>query len=166
VAGVCFAAAVAGWWPRLAAWFPFSDSTRGGQVAAGLSREYLLAAGGDRVGRWPWSTDAGSSARVTGDVVWNDTLQTGYLRFEGLEPNDPARHQYQLWIVDASRDDRYPVDGGVFDAPKASGQLVVPIRAAVPVREPAAFVVTLEKSGGAVVSSREHVVAIARTAGR
>jgi len=34
----------------------------------------------------------------------------------------------------------------------------------VPVREPLAFVVTVEKPGGAVVSGRERVVAVARPA--
>jgi hypothetical protein len=39
---------------------------------------------------------------------------------------------------------------------------VIPVRASVPVREPLAFVVTVEKPGGAVVSARERVVAVAR----
>ena len=42
--------------------------------------------------------------------------------------------------------------------------VVIPVRSAVPVREPLAFVVTLEKPGGAVVSGRERVVAVARPA--
>jgi hypothetical protein len=162
VAGACFAAAVAGWWPRLVAWPPFDSASRVGQLNAELSREHLLASGGSRVGPWPWSTGGGGTTTVSGDVVWDGARQTGYLQFVGLEPNDPARHQYQLWIVDATRDDRYPVDGGVFDVRTTSGPVVIPIRAAVPVRNPVAFVVTLERAGGSVVSSREHVVAHAR----
>ena len=67
-------------------------------------------------------------------------------------------------MVDAARDERYPVDGGVFDVPATAGQVVIPVRATVPVREPLAFVVTVEKPGGAVVSGRERVVAVARPA--
>ena len=99
---------------------------------------------------------------MTGDVVWDNAQQVGFLTFTGLEPNDSRRHQYQLWIVDAARDERYPVDGGVFDVPATAGPVVIPVRATVPVREPLAFVVTVEKPGGAVVSGRERVVAVAR----
>ena len=42
--------------------------------------------------------------------------------------------------------------------------VVIPVRATVPVREPLAFVVTVEEPGGAVVSGRERVVAVARPA--
>jgi hypothetical protein len=45
----------------------------------------------------------------------------------------------------------------------ARGPVVIPVRAAVPVREPVAFVVTVERPGGTVVSAREHVVAVARS---
>jgi hypothetical protein len=41
----------------------------------------------------------------------------GVMRLRGLLANDPAVAQYQLWIFDAERDDRFPVDGGVFDVP-------------------------------------------------
>jgi anti-sigma-K factor RskA len=97
---------------------------------------------------------------VTGDVVWDPVTQRGFLHFAGLAPNDPAIHQYQIWIFDAGRDKRYPVDGGVFDVPANAGEVIIPIRAALMVRKPAAFAVTLEKPGGVVVSGREHVVAL------
>jgi hypothetical protein len=160
-AGLCLALALAGWWPRLVAQFPLDSASRAGQLSAELSRERMLASGDGRVGRWPWSI-AVANRGASGDVVWDGASQRGYLRFEGLEPNDPARLRYQLWIQDATRDARYPVDGGVFDVPRTPGAVVVPIHAAVPVREPVAFVVTLEEAGGAVVSSRERVVAAAR----
>jgi hypothetical protein len=100
---------------------------------------------------------------VTGDVVWDPATQRGFLHFAGLAPNDPAMHQYQIWIFDAGRDKRYPVDGGVFDVPANAGEVVIPIRASLMVRKPAAFAVTLEKPGGVVVSGREHVVALGAT---
>ena len=103
-----------------------------------------------------------AAAGVTGDVVWDPTSQRGFIRFVGLMPNDPAVHQYQIWIFDANRDQRYPVDGGVFDIPANRSEVVVPIHAAVPVGLAKAFAVTVEKPGGVVVSSREHVVALAQ----
>jgi anti-sigma-K factor RskA len=127
-----------------------------------MSRDHLLASGDGRVGHWPWTAGLGGAAGVAGDVVWDRATQSGYLRFENLAPNDPARHQYQLWIVDAARDDRFPVDGGVFDVPPVSGPVVIPVRAKIPVREPSAFVVTLEPTGGVVVSERQRVITVAR----
>jgi len=104
-----------------------------------------------------------AAAGVTGDVVWDPITQRGFLHFAGLAPNDPAMHQYQIWIFDAGRDKRYPVDGGVFDVPANTSEVVIPIRASLMVRKPAAFAVTLEKTGGVVVSGREHVVALGQT---
>jgi hypothetical protein len=101
-----------------------------------------------------------AGAGVTGDVVWDPDTQRGYMHFAGLAANDPAVRQYQLWIFDGDRDQRYPVDGGVFDVPSTGGEVVIPIRAALMVRKPAAFAVTLEKPGGAVVSGREHIVVL------
>jgi Anti-sigma-K factor rskA len=101
-----------------------------------------------------------AAAGVTGDVVWDPVTQRGFLRFVGLAPNDPAVHQYQLWIFDGGRDQRYPVDGGVFDIPANAAEVVVPIHAALPVLSAKAFAVTVEKPGGVVVSGREHVVVL------
>lgn len=104
-----------------------------------------------------------AAAGVTGDVVWDPVTQRGFLHFSGLQANDPAVHQYQIWIFDAGRDKRYPVDGGVFDVPANSSDVVIPIRAALIVRKPAAFAVTLEKPGGVVVTDRQHVLALGAT---
>jgi anti-sigma-K factor RskA len=92
-----------------------------------------------------------------GDVVWNPERGEGYLRLVGIEPNDPREFQYQLWIVDATRDERYPVDGGVFDVPSDCAEVIVPIRAALPVGSAALFAVSVEKPGGVVVSDRRFV---------
>jgi hypothetical protein len=96
------------------------------------------------------------------DVVWDPRTQQGVLRFVGLKPNDPSQHQYQLWIFDGDRDQRYPVDGGVFDVPPNVDRVLVPIHAALRVHTAKAFAVTIEKPGGVVVSGREHVVAIGK----
>jgi Anti-sigma-K factor rskA len=106
------------------------------------------------------ATKEPAAAGMTGDVVWDPATQRGFLHFAGLAANDPAVHQYQIWIFDAARDKRYPVDGGVFDVPANATEVVIPIRAALMVLKPAAFAVTVEKPGGVVVSGREHVVAL------
>jgi anti-sigma-K factor RskA len=108
----------------------------------------------------PWTPvdAAGKFGRVTGEVVWDEATQRGYMRFRGLPVNDPAREQYQLWIVDG-RDGRYkhPVDGGVFDC-AAESECRVPIDAKLPVRDATTFVLTAEQPGGVVVSDGPFLV--------
>lgn len=128
-------------------------------------REKLLASEGSARAEWtPTKDPLGKSA--TGEVVWNKEQQKGTMRFKGLAKNDPTRAQYQLWIFDKTRDEKYPVDGGVFDVDSETGDVIVPIRATLPVNTPVLFAVTLEKPGGVVVSKREHIVVTAKmTAG-
>ena len=99
--------------------------------------------------------------QMSGEVVWSDERQEGYMTLSGLPANDPAAKQYQLWIVDPARDER-PVDGGVFDIAAGTGTAVVPIRNPLAVSNPQAFVITLEQPGGVVVSKQEVVVALAK----
>lgn len=97
-----------------------------------------------------------------GELVWSDTMQKGVMILERIPVNDPAKEQYQLWIVDSDRDDTHPVDGGVFDIPvSAEGKVYIPIDAKLPVDEPGVFVITLEQPGGVVVSKQDRVIAIA-----
>lgn len=97
---------------------------------------------------------------MTGDVIWSDELQEGYMKLASLPANDPAINQYQLWIVDPSRDEE-PVDGGVFDVPAGQDSAIIPIRTPLLVSKPQAFLITLEKPGGVVVSQKEVKVALA-----
>jgi len=103
----------------------------------------------------------GASEKGAGDVVWDPRRQQGYLRLRGFVANDPSRSRYQLWIFDAARDDRYPVDGGVFDVPAGRDEVVIPMHPALPVSRAVAFAITVERPGGAVVSAREKLVAFA-----
>ena len=98
--------------------------------------------------------------KPSGELVWNNPGQNGFLVIDGLPANDPSREQYQLWIFDKKRDQRYPVDGGVFDV--AAGKTVIPIRARLAVEEPTLFAVTLEQPGGVVVSDRSRLVWVAK----
>jgi len=126
-------------------------------------RARLLAANHHLIQRaWrPGGDPAG--LQVSGDVVWDPASQTGYMRFVGLRRNEPNAEQYQLWIFDATRDERYPVDGGVFDVTGARAGDVIPIKAKLPIGVPLIFAVTIERRGGVVVSDRERVAAIANT---
>jgi anti-sigma-K factor RskA len=99
-----------------------------------------------------WATPAEAAyAEVSGDVIWSDGAQQGFMRLRGMPVNDPAVAQYQLWIVDPERGEQ-PVDGGVFDIPTGSGEVIVPIDSKLAVGEPTVFAITLEQPGGVVVS--------------
>ena len=162
-AAACAALAVIGWWPRL-------DNEREIDVLSQASadmetvmsaRERLLARADVMQRDWKPTEDPAGRG-VTGDVIWDPESQVGYMRFRGLPTNNPEQMQYQLWIFDATRGDQYPVDGGVFNIPPTStGEVVVPILAKLPVRNPALFAVTIEKPGGVVVSARERIVVVA-----
>ena len=159
LAAVATVLAVLGWWPRLEE-FEAGVAAAGGfeQWRAERARTRLLATPG--AGHWAWG---GVSEMASGDVVWDGHAQRGFLRLHGFVPNDPKRAQYQLWIFDAARDDRYPVDGGVFDVPPGHDEIIVPMHPTLAVSRPVAFAITVERPGGVVVSGREKVVAFAKT---
>lgn len=122
-------------------------------------RSALLAEADDAV-LLPWSPPtAPGFENVRGDVVWSDSRQQGYLRLAGMPVNDPARSQYQLWIVDQDRD-THPVDGGVFDV-TSTGEVLIPIQARLAVDDPTAFAITEEQPGGVVVSAGPLLVVAA-----
>lgn len=125
------------------------------------ARARLLATAKD-VTTLAWTATEDPAAKgVRGDVVWSESSQRGYMRFVGLAPNDKSARQYQLWIFDKARDDKYPIDGGVFDV-SPDGEVIVPIVAKIHVDDPALFAVTIERPGGVVVSKREHIVVVAK----
>lgn len=154
--------ALAGWWPRLQMG---GDPVVETQVASTLEqeRQSLLAQQGVMQRTWQTTQDPVASG-VTGDVVWDPRTQNGYLRFRGLQANNSDELQYQLWIFDGTRDERYPVDGGVFDIPPGQSEVIIPITAKLAIRNPAMFAVTIEKPGGSVVSSRDRIVVLAPVA--
>ncbi len=131
--------------------------SRGAQL-----RDSLLNADSALV-RLAWASLGDSSALgATGDVVWSASAQQGVMRIAGLLPNDRRRYQYQLWIFDKTRDERYPVDGGVFDIPEGAHEVFVPIDARLPVGEAVMFAITIEPPGGVVVSTRERIALLAK----
>jgi len=96
---------------------------------------------------------------VTGDVVWNDELEQGYLRFVGLDVNDPDVEQYQVWVID-ERGMEQKVSGGVFNA-TAQGEVIVPIDPGIDVGRVALFAVTVEEPGGTWVPDLRRRVVVA-----
>ena len=152
----------------LTGWNPFggpSPSSGGTDVAAELTvaekfEEFVKGEEADLV-RVPWTPQGNSQA--TGEVVWRDSSQEGYMVFKDLPPNDPLQFQYQLWIFDSKTGGSNPVDGGVFDI--VSGQeSVVPIDARIPIDRPTTFAVTEEIPGGVVVSAQETIPVLAKVA--
>jgi hypothetical protein len=137
-------------------WLPL-NSPQNPSIAE--QRTELIATSADLI-EAPWTPGTHPfKQQVSGDVVWSNTLQKGYLRFTNMPVNDPAAEQYQLWIIDPQRDDK-PIDGGVFDISK-SGEVIVPINAKLGVVNPQAFAVTIEKPGGVVVSSQDNLPLLA-----
>lgn len=164
-AAAILSAAVLGWIPGLNGPLPAPSAPRVAQrptpptPAEAMTK--LSSAPGSLT--LPWTaTEDPAAADAGGEVVWSDAEQVGFMRFTGLPTNDPVEYQYQLWIFDPTQDERYPIDGGVFDV--AGPEAVVPIDPKLRVDGPTLFAVTIEKPGGVVVSSRERLVLIAPVA--
>ena len=129
------------------------------QLSAAQERAQLLAAASDKV-EIPLANPK-NEKEILGEMVWSNKLQKGYVHFSKLPANDVAKETYQLWIVDATRDQKTPVNGGVFDV-SATGEVTIPVDPELTIRKPAAIAVTKEKPGGVVVSAQENVVALAK----
>ncbi len=69
-------------------------------------RDRLVAAAPDLI-KSALETPKGT-AGISGDVVWSNSLQKGYVTFRGLPANDPGKETYQLWIVDENQDPKNP----------------------------------------------------------
>lgn len=123
-------------------------------------RDQLIREAGD-VTRAEWTKgNVKEMETVSGEVVWSDEKQIGYMTFRGLPPNDPNREAYQLWIFEQANLEAHPKDGGVFNVGE-NGEIVIPIEAKLKTINPKAFAITIEKPGGVVVSSREKIAALA-----
>jgi hypothetical protein len=126
-----------------------------------IERARFLASHPHAVER-PWrpGNDA-TGAQVSGEIIWDAATQSGYMYFVGLRRNEPNAEQYQLWIFDGTRDQRYPIDGGVFNISGGRKGDMVQIHAKLKVEVPLMFAVTVEHPGGVVVSDRSRIAALA-----
>lgn len=112
------------------------------------------------------SFEAVMTPSAGGKVYWSNEQQEGYMVLTGLKENDPVKRQYQLWIFDTDPAQEIPVDGGVFDFDLAQaneqGEVVVPIRAHVPVEKAVMFAITGERPGGVMRSDRSDLPMLAK----
>lgn len=140
---------------------PATVQTPKPEFSAEQKRQQMLASANDMMQASWTSPDPKNPKQISGDVVWSNSEQKGYIRFRGLPVNDPNKETYQLWIFDENQSDKYPIDGGVFNVSE-NGEIVMPIDAKINVKNPKMFAVTMEKPGGVVVSDRQKLVVIAK----
>lgn len=129
------------------------------KLSAAEQRASLLAVTTDAV-KIPLA-DPKNPQEILGEMVWSNSLQKGYARFNGLPANDVAKETYQLWIVDEAQNQKTPISGGVFNI-STTGENIVPVDPQLIVKKPLVIAVSKEKPGGVVVSAPERIVALAK----
>lgn len=145
--------AVLGWLPR----FSSASVLSGEEMLQGLVAE----APSDLL-RLDWTVlEDPASSGASGEILWSDSEQRGYMRFRGLAANDAQQSQYQLWIFDDKTNTKHPVDGGVFDIPAGADEIIIAIDPKIRVKEAFQFAITVEKPGGVVVSERGRIPLLA-----
>ncbi|CAN5451413.1 hypothetical protein BH10ACI1_BH10ACI1_09730 [soil metagenome] len=124
-----------------------------------VQKRELLLASANKI-QLPLAQPKPDVTAITGDVVWDNAKQEGYVRFKGLPVNDVSKETYQLWIGDENQ--KNPIDGGVFNV-NQNGEIIIPIKAKLKVVKPTLFAITKEKPGGVVVSELgEKLMALAK----
>lgn len=108
-----------------------------------------------------WSAGNVKDINVSGDIVWSDEKQVGYMRLRGLPVKTAPDFCYQLWIFDKTQDKATPIDGGTFDV-NEEGEIIIPINAKIKANGPIMFAITIERHGGVVVSKRGQIAALAK----
>jgi hypothetical protein len=98
---------------------------------------------------------------ISGDVMWSDKEQKGYLRIQGLPVNDRSKETYQLWIFDKTQDPKTPINGGTFDV-NSTGETIFAINTKLRAEGARMFAITMEKPGGVVVSKSNKIAALAK----
>lgn len=91
-----------------------------------------------------------NSPQALAVAVWSPEKQEGILRTEKL-PALASDQDYQLWVVDPQYKD--PVDGGVFTVDAQTGEARQKFKAKQPIKEIAAYAITLERKGGVAKSA-------------
>lgn len=123
-------------------------------------RDRMKAAGG-QITRAEWTKgNVPGTEVVTGEVIWSDAEQKGYMTFRGLPVNDANKEAYQAWIFEDAKLEEFPKDGGVFNV-TTNGEVIIPVNAKLRTIDPKAFAITIEKPGGVVVSEREKIAVLA-----
>lgn len=111
----------------------------------------------------PWTPmGEDNKGTITGNVIWNNEKQTGFIKFRGVTPNDPAIAQFQLWVFD-KKHGPIPTTAGVFDvrtadASESAGEYIVEIKPALNVANAEMFAISVEKPGGAMSPNTNNLV--------
>ena len=87
---------------------------------------------------------AGNSTEARAIAVWDPEQQAGLLTIEKL-PAIADTQDYQIWVVDPAYPN--PVNGGVFHV-SADGKVALAFKPDQPVKQAAAFAISLERKGG------------------
>ncbi len=97
---------------------------------------------------------------VEGELLYDTRSHEGYVAVAGLDVSERQGEKYQLWIIDHSRSEPYPVAAGTFEiTPTLAGaKVVIPARTQLPVKSPVGFAITREPQGGSVLPSPDRVV--------
>lgn len=127
------------------------------ELTTAQKREQLLASA-NKI-QLNWTPPKPEALAITGDVVWDNVKQEGYVRFQNLPALDAGKETYQLWIGDENQ--KHPVDGGIFNV-NQNGEIIIPLKAKLTINKPVLFAVTKEKAGGVVVSDLKGLMAIAK----
>ena len=104
-----------------------------------------------------WYAQTDEFCDCSGEVIWSDDGQRGFITLAGLPMNDPSKNQYQIWIVDPNMHAN-PVDGGVFDIVNADSPTIIPISPKLPIDKAKGFAITLEQPGGVVISEQPLIL--------
>ena len=97
---------------------------------------------------------------ASGNWLWSDSQQKGFVTFSGLPINNPSQFQYQAWIFDTKVNQKYPVSAGVFNVVNENESIIL-LLPDFRINKAVRFMVTQENPGGVAASSRENVVAVA-----
>ncbi len=160
-AAACIALAVNIWMTRLQPPQQVKVPEKIEQLTPAQMRQRMIDSGSDVIqAKWTVGNDK-NVQEISGDIVWSDAKQAGYMRFRGLPVNDVTKQTYQLWIFDETQDEKTPIDGGTFDIGNG-GDVIIPINAKLKASKPKMFAVTVEKPGGVVVSKRDKIAALAK----
>lgn len=160
----CLALAINIWFTRFQAPVDSASNqpvTQPQKLTLAQQREQLINSARDII-KASWAAgNVKEIKEISGDIVWSDEKQAGFMRFTGLPKKGAPEACYQLWIFDKVQDKATPIDGGTFEVTQ-EGEVIVPVDAKIKANGPQMFAVTIERAGGVVVSKREKIAALAK----
>ena len=120
-------------------------------------KKAVLEFSSDDLIEYNWFAQSDEFCACSGNVIWSDDGQRGFITLAGLPMNDPTQNQYQIWIVDPNMHAN-PVDGGVFDIVTGDAPTIIPINPKLPIGKAKGFAITLEQPGGVVISEQSLIL--------